>query len=828
MVSLGHFANINVPFRGGGLKEMSVSMVNNFNPTKFQACVQQKVKDGKSILLIAPTGLGKTFAVVGDIQESFQKIVYAVPLRALGGDIREAISKLKRDNKPITAVVHHGDLQESMLFSEEVVVTTYDQVVCGVPGLPLSLPLKAGHAVAGAILMSRLILDEVHLAWGISEQALSILLAIVDFRKKLGLQTVILTATLPKEIAKLVCQRLGLDLVIVGEGDTVGDEGLKLRETNRQVKTSLLKLETKGKGEGKELDYAPLDNKLRDLNDKRIYFANTVERIQATYDRLTGAGMDPQKITVLHNRMPRSWRTEAEAQVRRLFGKDSTSGDWLLLTNQVAEAGLDISAPVVISDPAPVDTLVQRAGRCARWFRKGNTKGQFFVVKVSSAQLKEWAQPYRERYVGATIKTLPEGQELTWNVEQAWTNAAWGLQLDQQSKLPKNPVEKQKEQVEEALNKTTFALNLFDRAAQQHKPGEIASVFREIMSVEIAVYDDQFPDKKIQEMLDNGQRPETSSVSLSRAWSLLRKAKGKARVIRYEEGETEVKAADYIQTGDIVVVPSAIAYLHRTKGLCFGDSAKDNGGILNSEWVPQSKKEQTYPQESGSHQTLLEHTRGVMQKTYERLESDGVYRRALVKLIQTLEPEMDSRQMVAAIAQISTLAAGLHDIGKADQKWQARAREIDPSCPPGLIGRTAKRASHIGFPHTPPGYLACIRACELIGLPPSANHLISAIALASVRHHSSLLNPATVDHKYDPSPMAIEFLRAVLQETGVPETGANQILDAGKKKLSPSSVPLLLPNDDLFPIYALVGRAILMADREDAAGRELEQWRMTS
>ena len=33
-------------------------------------------------------------------------------------------------------------------------------------------------------------------------------------------------------------------------------------------------------------------------------------------------------------------------------------------------------------------------------------------------------------------------------------------------------------------------------------------------------------------------------------------------------------------------------------------------------------------------------------------------------------------------------------------------------------------------------------------------------------------------------------------------------------------------NDDLFPIYALVGRAILMADREDAAGRELEQWRM--
>jgi len=31
--------------------------------------------------------------------------------------------------------------------------------------------------------MSRLILDEAHLAWSIPDQALSILLAIIDFRK---------------------------------------------------------------------------------------------------------------------------------------------------------------------------------------------------------------------------------------------------------------------------------------------------------------------------------------------------------------------------------------------------------------------------------------------------------------------------------------------------------------------------------------------------------------------------------------------------------------------------------------------------------------------
>jgi CRISPR/Cas system-associated endonuclease/helicase Cas3 len=93
---------------------------------------------------------------------------------------------LERQGKRVQAVVHHGNVQDSRLFSEEVIVTTYDQIVCAVPGVPLSLPLSAGHAVAGALLMSRLVLDEVHLAWSISPEALTILFGILEFRQRLG------------------------------------------------------------------------------------------------------------------------------------------------------------------------------------------------------------------------------------------------------------------------------------------------------------------------------------------------------------------------------------------------------------------------------------------------------------------------------------------------------------------------------------------------------------------------------------------------------------------------------------------------------------------
>ncbi len=212
-------------------------------PTKFQFAVQEALSEGKSLLLVAPTGLGKTFAVTGDLRESFCKTVYAVPLRALGGGIRQQVAELRRDGKPLQPVIHHGDQQESVLFGEEVVVTTYDQVVCGVPGLPLSLPLKAGHAVAGALLMSRLILDEAYLAWGISDQTLTILLGIVDFRTKLGLQTVMLTATLPTLVADTICRELALELKVVGDGELSSDEGLEKRERNRLVEVSALKLD---------------------------------------------------------------------------------------------------------------------------------------------------------------------------------------------------------------------------------------------------------------------------------------------------------------------------------------------------------------------------------------------------------------------------------------------------------------------------------------------------------------------------------------------------------------------------------------------------------
>ena len=338
--------------------------------------------------------------------------------------------------------------------------------------------------------------------------------------------------------------------------------------------------------------------------------------------------------------------------------------------------------------------------------------------------------------------------------------------------------------------------------------------------------EDSSSTRDLQNLVDSRQYPETSSVSAGQAWQFVRNSKSNARAIRYEEGALRVTKADYVRPGDVIVVSSEVAVLHRDKGLCL-EKLDGEGVVRQSDWKPNEATDKSLSREGGRPQTLLNHTLEVMKGTYERLMSSGAYRDTLVRIVKSLEPQNDESALANTIAQIATVSAGFHDLGKADQKWQAKAREIDPQCHDGLVGRTANTRARIGIPHTPPGFAATVKACEiLMGYLDSAEHLIRSIALAAARHHSSLTNPALVEYTFEPDPKAQEFVEQILKEVGAAEevrNRATQNSECCPKEAARQMVLLALPNDDLFPIYALVGRAILMADRTSAAGQELEQ-----
>lgn len=100
------------------------------------------------------------------------------------------------------------------------------------------------------------------------------------------------------------------------------------------------------------------------------YIANTVARAQEVYSCLHQqlADEDRPSLRLFHARFPEDRRSEIERSVLAGFGpgSDRNPAGSILIATQVVEQSLDVDFDVMVSDLAPVDLLLQRAGRLWR------------------------------------------------------------------------------------------------------------------------------------------------------------------------------------------------------------------------------------------------------------------------------------------------------------------------------------------------------------------------------------------------------------------------------------------------------------------------------
>jgi CRISPR-associated endonuclease/helicase Cas3 len=92
---------------------------------------------------------------------------------------------------------------------------------------------------------------------------------------------------------------------------------------------------------------------------------NTVDEAIAAAESLSEAGLEP---LLFHARFAMVDRLRIEAEVMRRFGKSSEPGErrGVVVATQVIEQSLDLDFDLLISDLAPADLLIQRAGRLWR------------------------------------------------------------------------------------------------------------------------------------------------------------------------------------------------------------------------------------------------------------------------------------------------------------------------------------------------------------------------------------------------------------------------------------------------------------------------------
>jgi CRISPR-associated endonuclease/helicase Cas3 len=94
---------------------------------------------------------------------------------------------------------------------------------------------------------------------------------------------------------------------------------------------------------------------------------NTVDDCLAAAEALRQRGVE--KVIVFHARFAQADRQAREKEVLERFGQDASAeqrAGWVLVATQVVEQSLDLDFDVMLSDLAPIDLLVQRAGRLWR------------------------------------------------------------------------------------------------------------------------------------------------------------------------------------------------------------------------------------------------------------------------------------------------------------------------------------------------------------------------------------------------------------------------------------------------------------------------------
>lgn len=104
-----------------------------------------------------------------------------------------------------------------------------------------------------------------------------------------------------------------------------------------------------------------------------VVICNTVRRAQAVYRALDKArqcgelDIAVEDLVLFHAAYPPVWRKKIEHWVLRKFGKGGErTGRAIVVATQVIEQSLDLDFDLMVSDLAPIDLLLQRAGRLHR------------------------------------------------------------------------------------------------------------------------------------------------------------------------------------------------------------------------------------------------------------------------------------------------------------------------------------------------------------------------------------------------------------------------------------------------------------------------------
>lgn len=447
---------------------------------------------------------------------------------------------------------------------------------------------------------------------------------------------------------------------------------------------------------------------IKQHNRKRvIVICNTVSQAQGLFKDLRNAIETEQFLNsnletkLLHSRFLPDDRQEKEKDLETVFGKNWQKKDdgkcHILIATQVIEVGLNLTCEVMYSQLCPMSSLLQRAGRCARF---NDEKGEVYIYREiniseeNSLKSQQETEDVEEEKTENKRKFLPYSNQLcedTWAIlqkhnfnqpvdfttEKKWINEVHTKEVEVQRKRRKNNRGEFEQQFENAIFRG-------DRSASR-------DLIRFVNNRNIFVTDDRsFIDSISSEQEINLDKFQPFSVPLTtllkayrdfeqvghQTWLFKRieNPSGKDKESYKSPILSEITSSSQITSSIRILVNPEFIFYNKDIGLWINviNPEKD---VENKYKSPNKEKKTTFDQYSYKMDTYLGHLgrmwtcwlkpfQGYSSVRDELLEAGGRF------IKQYIFENVTQKQAEALFDILVFLAIVTHDLGKLQIKWQ--------------------------------------------------------------------------------------------------------------------------------------------------------------
>jgi CRISPR-associated endonuclease/helicase Cas3 len=757
-------------------------------PYEFQIKVAELLLAGKNVILSVPTGAGKTWASVAPFLYAQQrglinfpqKMIYSSPLRTLTNSIFSDIREKCKEN---SISILTGEYAEDRFFEKDIIFSTIDQTLSAFLSFPLSLSQKQANINAGALIGSYLVFDEFHLLdTGLS---MATALGTIEIMKNLS-RVCIMTATLTDDYLRFLKERFGFVIVSIKDFPEDIDKIKSLiPKPGKSIKKSLKVVA------GMKLSAS---NILEYHKNKTIVICNRVEKAQQLFNDIilliekdNCKKIEAENIICLHSRFFDSDRKMKEKKLKSLFGKESNKEEKaILISTQVIEAGMDISCDVMHMEISPINSFLQRAGRCARF---EGEYGDIFVYDVLDLEEKEKISLEADNEIDkAEIRALnnrylPYNKDICLRTLAVLSNYSFLNEEIAMSLVNKILSEQEKEQMELIREGNYNIKKIKDSWLSCHK-NFYRETIRDIQSVEIILIDfDLYKDQKVCPW-----KFETISVY---RWSLfswakkMKDAKPDSEDWIFAKAELAADSVfdfDWAEKGVFLLKKLAteeiknyyeypifvdIRYFGYSDAGLMASPGKENRVSPEKEQKDKERKIASYKKDS-----FYQHSKGLLCCFEKEFRPRLTYLFSILNDFWGIEIDWD---------RVIRLILCMHDYGKLNKPWQKimrgfqkRKSENDKSC----LYNPNEFLAHTDYDEKTDKELA--KECKLTSKPAHAGigaitvyqivhnlygeELAKAVSCAILRHHS--VNAGSFED-FDISKEGVSEMRRLFEEIGI-------------------------------------------------------------